>query len=133
VILLLSGLIIKELAFFAVIISHAHTTVFAHLLYILLMIAKQTDNLFDVVSWNIMTLFTVLLICILDLIVAVTTAKDFIAAWGSNFTPPSIMCTAMITFPNRQLVLHRISFYKLSPFRKHSAFYNLCFTSTFFF
>ena len=31
----------------------------------------------------------------LDLIVAATTAKDFIAAWGSKFTPPSIMCTSV--------------------------------------
>lgn len=54
VVLLLLCLIIKELALVAEVSTHANTTVFAHLLHILLMITKRANNLLNAVPWNIM-------------------------------------------------------------------------------
>jgi hypothetical protein len=92
-ILLLLCLIIKEFAGWTEVFTHAYTTVFAHLLHILLMIAKRAYNPCNKVSGHFMALWRNRLIHILDLIVAMTTVKDFITAGGSDATPPSVVWT----------------------------------------
>jgi hypothetical protein len=81
-VLLLLCLIIKEFADWTEVFTHAYTTIFANLLHILLMTAKRAYDPLDKVSGNFMALQWKSLIYILNVIVAMSTVKDFIAAGG---------------------------------------------------
>lgn len=58
VILFFLCLVIKKLALVTVVSTHAHTTVLAHLLHILLTIAKRANDLLYMMPWNIMAFFS---------------------------------------------------------------------------
>jgi hypothetical protein len=95
-VLLLLCLIIKEFADWTEVFTHANTTIFAHLLHILLMIAKRAYHPLNKVSGHFMSLRWDRLIHILNIIVAMPTVKDFVAAGGSDATPPSVVRTPIV-------------------------------------
>lgn len=96
VILVLGDIIVKEVAFFAEVFSHACPTIRAVLLHILFLAAERADNLGDFVARDLVPFAEVDLDRILCLVVAMPAAEDLAAAGRPYPAPPRVMLAAVL-------------------------------------
>lgn len=105
VILLLRGIVIKQLATLAEIFSKTHTTVDTVLANLLFCTTEWAYNLVDFMAWDLMSFFLINTNTILYFIMAMTAIKYFITTGSSDTTPSPIMCTSMLhVFPLQHLL-----------------------------
>jgi len=103
VILVLGDIIVKEIAFFAEVFSHAGPTTRAVLLHILFFAAERADNLGDFVSRDVVAIVEVDLERILGLVVAMPAAEHLAAARRPYAAPPRVMLAAVLLRPQIHL------------------------------
>lgn len=85
-------IVIIEFADFAEIFPHVDTAIRANLGDRLLRITNRTDNLFNVLTNNLVAVVNIGQ-CARGLVVTMATRVDFVATWGSDFASPPVVLT----------------------------------------